>query len=177
MFGGFRLKNLRKGFSRFVFLEAIRTDTPVNHFGLVDEETGVIGWGQARSLSDSAIDINRFPTVAANEMVVIVSRAILVAGGRTSRLDATDEKFLGQHAENVVNRLSGNRADLRADIFGDIICCGMRSACNCTKNSQALRGYRDTVSTKKVTVRNHLKRDSLHSGSCQEVVSIQNISG
>jgi hypothetical protein len=55
--------------------------TPIDNFGLVDLEPGVVVRGEARNLTDGAIDIDRAPARTADEVMVVVSHPDLVAGG------------------------------------------------------------------------------------------------
>jgi hypothetical protein len=56
------------------------TLTPKDNFGLVDLEAGGVIRGEARDLTDGAIDIDSAPTRTANEVVVVVPHPDLVAG-------------------------------------------------------------------------------------------------
>ena len=62
-------------------LDAIGTAAPIDDLGLVDLEPGVVVRGEARYLTDGAIDIDRAPARAADEMVVVVPHPDLIAGG------------------------------------------------------------------------------------------------
>jgi hypothetical protein len=55
--------------------------TPIDNFGLVDLEPGVVVRGEARNLTDCAIDVDRATASTADEVMVIVSDPHLVAGG------------------------------------------------------------------------------------------------
>ena len=37
---------------------AVGAQAPEGDFGLLDEEAGIVGWNQARRLTDSAVDID-----------------------------------------------------------------------------------------------------------------------
>ena len=64
---------------------------PVDDLGLVDDEAVVVGRGQARHLADRAVDVDDGAAGAADEVVVVVADAGLVAGDRAGRLDPAGE--------------------------------------------------------------------------------------
>ncbi len=70
--------------------------TPIDHFSFIDDETRVVRGAQARAFANRAIDVDRFTAIAADQMVVVVAHAILVAGRGTGRLDAPDQSLIGQ---------------------------------------------------------------------------------
>ncbi len=67
------------------------------------------------------VDIDRLPAGPADEVVMVVAHAGLVAGGRPRWLDAAKDSLLRQQGENVVDRLSGNRPDLVPHHSDDLI--------------------------------------------------------
>lgn len=82
-------------------------------------------------------------------MVVVVADPILVSGGGAGGLDAADQAFFGEKGNGIVNRLSGNRADLSANIFGDSIGGAVRSPGDRSQNGQTLGRYRKAVFAEK----------------------------
>src|SRR5699024_5511327 len=77
-------------------------------FGLLDEEAGIVGRAQARSLTDRAVDIDDEIARAAHQVMVVVADPPFVPCHRTGRLDAADETDLGEGVERVVDRLMGD---------------------------------------------------------------------
>lgn len=67
---------------------ALRAGAPVNDFRFLDVETVVMRRVEARRLADGAVDIDRFPARSADQMMMIVTDAILEQRGRASRLNA-----------------------------------------------------------------------------------------
>ncbi len=68
---------------------ALRAGAPVNDFRFLDVETVVMRRVEARRLADGTVDIDRFPARSADQMMMIVTDAILKQRGRASRLNAT----------------------------------------------------------------------------------------
>ncbi|HPW54576.1 MAG TPA: hypothetical protein PLP31_02475 [Thermoanaerobaculaceae bacterium] len=129
---------------------ALRTAAPEDHLCLVDLESTVIGWGEARCDADRAIDIDHPPTIAANHVMVVVTGAILEARRRPGRLDAADQAPLGQDGQSVVHRLAGDDADLGPHGLDHIICRAMWSARHRREHRQALGGNLNTVAAEEV---------------------------
>ena len=85
------------------------------HFGLFDDEAGIVRRSQARRLSDSAVDIDDETARSAHHMVMVVPDATLVPSHRARRLDAADEPHLGESVERIVDGLVGDRRQRFAD--------------------------------------------------------------
>lgn len=100
---------------------AIRTSTPVDDLGFVDLVTAIICRCQARGGTYGAVNVGRTAANAADDVVVVVSHAILVAGRRSGGLDAPENALLGEGAEGVVNRLPRDGAYLGADDPLDLV--------------------------------------------------------
>ena len=64
---------------------AVGAQAPVDDLGLVDREAVVVGRGQARRLTDGAVDVDDRAAGAAHEVVVVVADARLVAGDGARR--------------------------------------------------------------------------------------------
>ena len=73
-------------------------------------------------VADRAVDVDHPAAGAADEVVVVVADAVLVAGRRAGRLDAPEEAVVGEDGEGVVDRLARDGADLgphgRVDVVG-----------------------------------------------------------
>jgi hypothetical protein len=93
----------------------------VDDLGLVDEETMVVVGSEARGRADGAIDVVHQIAPSANEMVMVVSNPVLVAGNRSCGLYATHEVLLDEDPKCVVHGLTGDRSQLDANGFGDVL--------------------------------------------------------
>jgi hypothetical protein len=93
----------------------------VDDLGLVKKETMVVVGGEARGRADGAIDVVHQITPSANEMVMIVSNPVLVAGNRSCRLYSTQEVLLDEDPKCVVHGLTGDRSQLVANGLGDVL--------------------------------------------------------
>jgi hypothetical protein len=89
-------------------------------------------------MADGAVDIDGVTARAADQMVVVVTHPVLVAGWRSGRLDPAKETLVDQDAEGVVHALAGNGADLGADPFGNVVSGSVRKIRNRPQNCQAL---------------------------------------
>jgi hypothetical protein len=98
--------------NRLVLRTTLRAGAPVNHFRFLDLEAVVMRRVEARRLADGAVDIDRFPARSADQMMMIVTDAILEQRGGTGWLNATDDTLFHQGAESVVNRLFRDGTDL-----------------------------------------------------------------
>jgi hypothetical protein len=87
---------------------------------------------------------------SADQVVMVVTDAILVARRRPCRLDAPDEAFGHEHSERVVHRLERDRADLRPGDVGDLVCRDVRPSRDRAHDRQSLRRHLDTVSPKEI---------------------------
>ena len=84
---------------------------PVDDFGFVEGESVVVGGVQAGHLAHSAVDVDETFARPADEVVVVVADAVLVAGGGPRGLDAPDDPLVDQDAERVVLRVLDERID------------------------------------------------------------------
>ena len=91
--------------SRRSLVKTIGTGSPVDDFGFIDVKPGVVRSSEAWGLADGAVDIDGFPTDAADEVVVIVANAVFIERGGFGGLDAPNEAFFCQHTERVVDGL------------------------------------------------------------------------
>jgi type IV secretory pathway protease TraF len=81
---------------------------PVDDLSLVNEETMVVVGSEARGRADGAIDVVHQIAPSANEMVMVVSNPVLVAGNRSCGLYATHEVLLDEDPKCVVHGLTGD---------------------------------------------------------------------
>ena len=94
-------------------------------------------------MSDRAVHIDGFSAAAADEVVVVVASAILVAGRGAGGLDSADQSFFRKQRNGVVYRLPRDRPDLRPYLPGNIIRRGMRPTRHRPQHGKTLRchGY------------------------------------
>jgi hypothetical protein len=74
-------------------------------------------------------------------VVVIVTDAIFIESGRTRRLYPPQQSFLDQQIERVVNGLTRNRSEFRANSLGHIIGRAVRGIRHGAKNRQTLGSH------------------------------------
>jgi hypothetical protein len=71
-------------------------------------------------------------------MMVVVADPIFVKGRRSGGLDAPDKALLRQGSEGVVNRLWRDGAEIGANVLGNHVRIGVRSARHRAQHGQAL---------------------------------------
>src|SRR5262245_40295269 len=128
-------------------LPAVWTAAPVGDLGLVDLEALVVGRGETRRGTDRAVDVHHAAAVAADQMVMVVAYAILVARRRAGRLDTADETLGDQQAERVVHRLQGDGADLGANGLGHAVGGDVRLPRHGPQHGEPLSSYLDAAFT------------------------------
>ena len=105
---------------------AVGAQAPVGDLGLVDREAVFVARFETRGLPHSAVDIMDRPTPAADEMVVVVTDAVLVSDRRACRFDVPQQTPFGADAKYVVHRLGRHAAELFANVGGDEVRSGVR---------------------------------------------------
>jgi hypothetical protein len=130
--------------------DAIGTAAPIGDLGLVDLVALVVGRGETRGLASRALDVHDATADAADQVMVVVANAILVASRRTCRLDASENLLRDQHVEGVVDRLQRDRADLRSDRVCYCVGRDVRMHGNNAQDGQPLRGDLDSASPKEI---------------------------
>ena len=128
-----------------VAVDALGAAAPVDDLGLVDLVARVVGGGEARRLADRAVDVDHPAARAADEVVVVVADAVLVARRRPRRLDAPQQSLVGERAEHVVHRLARDGADLGADDPVDLVGGAVRALGHRPQHGQPLRGHLHAV--------------------------------
>ena len=105
----------------------VGTSAPVDNLGLVDLEAVVFLNVKARRISNGTVDVEDQTTASADEMMVVVANTVLITSRRASGLNPTDETLVGEGAERVIDRLSGDRADLVAydSVSSSAVACGL----------------------------------------------------
>lgn len=106
--------------------EAFRTGPPIDYLRLVDPVARVVCGGQAGGVSCGAVDIDCFSAAAADQVMVVVTDPVLIERGGPGGLDAPDETLLDQHPEGIIDGLSRNGSDVRANLARDGVCGGVR---------------------------------------------------
>ena len=147
---------------------------PVDDLGLIKKETMVVVCGEARGRADGAIDVIHQITPSANEMVMIVSNPVLVAGNRSCGLYPTQEVLLDEDPKCVVHGLTGDRSQLVANGLGDVLSGGVRVASQGFHHGDALSGDLEALISQFVSEVDgvrvvHEQYDSTDSGLGQEL--------
>ena len=93
-----------------VVVLAVGAQAPVGDLRLVEAEAARVGGFQAGRLADGAVHVDREPAGAADEVMMVVADARLVARGPAGRLDAAREPGAVQRLADVVRGLDGDAA-------------------------------------------------------------------
>lgn len=101
-------------------------------------------------MTDGAVDIHRFPASAADEVMVVVAGARLVAGGRSGRLDAAYQTLFRKDREGVINGLTRNRADSISHVNRDGVRRAVRPAGHSPQHRNALSRHGQAVFAEKI---------------------------
>ena len=105
---------------------------------------------QAWAAPHRAVDIDRAPAMAADEVVVVVIDPLFVASRRAGRLDAADEAFVGQGTEGVVHRLTRDGTDISPHELLDLVRRAVRPARHRPQDGQTLSRHLNTVLAEEV---------------------------
>ena len=100
---------------------ALGASAPVDDLGLVDLVARVVGGREARRVADRAVDVDHLAAGAADQVVVVVAHAVLVAGRASRRAGCAGEALVGEGAEDVVDGLAGHGADLGPHRLVDVV--------------------------------------------------------
>src|ERR1700731_491051 len=116
------------------------TATPIDDLGFVALVAAVVGGCQAGGVAHGTVGIDHPAAGSADEMVMVVADAVLIAGRRPGGLYASDDPLVGEGSEGVVHGLERDRTDLgphgRVDVGGGAV----RSLGHSAHNSQTLGG-------------------------------------
>lgn len=123
----------------------VRTSTPVRHFGFVDFESEHVRCLETRSVSDGTVDVDNMTALSADQMMMIVSDAVLVQCRGPDRLDSADEPLLDEETEGVVHRLARDGPDIGLGCFGDVVGRAVRTQLDGPQDSQSLRRDMETM--------------------------------
>jgi len=72
-------------------------------------------------VSDGTVDVDHPAAAPADDVVMVVTDSVLVAGRRPGRLDAPQEAIVGEGPEGVVHRLMRDGTDLGSDNLVDVV--------------------------------------------------------
>ena len=103
---------------------------PVNNFGFVDFESVVVIGSQTRHLAGCTVDVEHHPAAPADQVMVVVTDAVLIASCRASGLDPANQVLVDQDAERVIDRLAGDGAELGAHFVAQLVGSGMGMFCD-----------------------------------------------
>lgn len=146
----------------------------MDDLGLIKKETMVVVGGEARGRADGTIDVIHQIAPSANEMVMIVSNPVLVAGNRSCGLYPTQEVFLNEDPKCVVHGLTGDRSQLVANGFGDVLSGDVWVASHGFHHGDALSGDLEALFSQFVGEIDgvrvvHRRKGSTNSGLGQEL--------
>ena len=85
-----------------------------------------------------------------DQVVVVVTRAHLVAGGMAGRLEATHESCGGERPQHVVDRLVRHGAELSAHCTGEFVGGGVRVRFDEAEHGHARRGDTQSSATQQL---------------------------
>ena len=111
---------------------------PVDHFGFVDLEAMVRMGLEAGGFADGATDVFGLAAGTADEVVMIVADAVFITRRGIGGLDASDDAVVGEDAQDIIDRLTRDRADVLADAFGQGVGSGVRMTRDGPEDGQAL---------------------------------------
>ena len=118
--------------------DALGASAPVDDLGFVDLVARVVGGRQARGVADRAVDVDHPAAGSADEVVVVVTDPVLVAGRRPGGLDAPEEALVGEGREGVVHRLTRDGTDLGPHDLADVVGGAVRSVGHRPQHGQTL---------------------------------------
>ena len=114
---------------------AARAQPPPGDLRLVDDEAVMLGRFDARCGSLRAVDVRDRAAPTADDVVVVVADARLVARGAPCRFDPADEPSPRKRAKSVIHGLRRDPADAFASRLGDHIDGGVVAAARRRQNS------------------------------------------
>ena len=116
----------------------VGAQAPEGHLGLVDDEAVGCGRVQAGRRADRAVHVGDRAAAPADDVVVVVAGAGLVAGGAAGRFDPPGQAGAGQRAQHVVDGLGGDGVEALPDLPGDLL--DLEVAAAARTSSTASRG-------------------------------------
>lgn len=125
---------------------------------------------EARGFADGTANIFSLPAGAADEVMMVVADAVFKAGGRVSRLNPTDDAFVGEDVQHIIDRLPGDRAEFGADLHGELIGGRMGMAGDGTQDGDTLGRDREFMLAQGVFGVSHLAGAKPRFGLCQKLL-------
>src|SRR4051812_31038964 len=89
-----------------------RAEAPERDLGLVEFEAVTLARRQARALADRTVDVGDLAASPADDVVVVVADPSFETGRAPCRFDPAGQAGAGERAQNVVDRLGGDRVEL-----------------------------------------------------------------
>lgn len=118
---------------------------PVNNLGFVDFESVVVVGSQTRHFAGRTVDVEHHPAAPADEVMVVVTDAVLVASCRASGLDPANQVLVDEDAERVIDRLAGDGAELGAHFVAQLVGRGVWTFCHDAHDREPLSSDLDAV--------------------------------
>ena len=116
-----------------------------------------MGGVQTGGVAHCAVDIHRSGAATADEVVVVVSHAVLIECRLPGGLDAADEPFFRKHPEDIIDCLARDCAELFSHTISNHIRRAVRLAGNGPNDGEALRSHGESVLFKKIAGFGHWK--------------------
>ena len=110
----------------------------------------VIVCSEARRRSDRTIDVEHDATTSADEMVMVVTDAVFVAGSGPRRLDAPNQVLVDEQRNRVVHRLTRDRPDHSPNFVGQLVGGGVAARRYGTHDRQPLSSHLHPMLAKKL---------------------------
>jgi hypothetical protein len=110
--------------------EARGAEPPVDHLGLVDRVSVVLGCGETGTDGNGAVDIGDGSTGPADHVVVVVADTCLIAGDRAPRLNASQQTGPGEGGQHVIYGLMADLGKLLTNMVDDRVGVGVGIAVN-----------------------------------------------
>lgn len=130
-----------------VCLTAVGAAAPEDDLSFLDDESVVVGWVDAWSLSHTAIYVDRPTACPTDEMMMVVVDTIFVPSRGSSWLDPAEQTFVGEGPQRVVDGLSGYRPDLGSNELLDVVGSPVGECRNGFQDRESLCGHLDSVGT------------------------------
>ena len=100
---------------------------------------------------------------------MVIADAVFVERGGVSWLYPTDDAFVGEDVQDIIDRLPGDRTEFRADIHGELIGGRMGMPGDGTQDGDTLGRDREVMLAQGVFGVSHLVRAKPRFGLCQNV--------
>ena len=128
--------------------------------------------GEAGCVADGTANVFSLPAGPADEVMMVIADAVFKAGGRVSWLYPTNDALVGEDVQDIIDRLTGDRAEFRADIHGELIGGRMGMAGDGTQDGDTLGRDREVMLAQGVFGVSHLAGAKPRFGLCQKLPSL-----